>query len=88
MRLQGRRGVLGRTAAPQSLDQPVRRDHAVRLEEEHRQDYPLLRAAELDRLGPDQDLERAENTEIEGQEREATTLLRRCQPPVRPVSAS
>src|SRR4029453_8995530 len=62
--LQRLRRGLGRIALPDRVDQPVLRDDAVRLEEEHREQGPLLRPAEIEHLSGGRGLERAQDAEF------------------------
>ena len=56
---------LGRPLLPEVLDEPVARDDLVRVEEEDREQSPLLRASELERATLGADFEGPENQELE-----------------------
>lgn len=56
---------LWRRVAPDLIDQPVGRDDLIRVQEEQRENSPLLRAAERERSPIRSDLERAQDVEFE-----------------------
>ena len=55
----------GRPLAPELVDDPIARHDLVRVEQQQRQDRPLLRRPELDRHTLDHRLERAEKPELD-----------------------
>ena len=57
-------GVGGWTLPPELVDQTVRAERLVGVQQEQRQERPLLAAAERDRVALLEDLERAENAEV------------------------
>jgi hypothetical protein len=50
--------------SPQCLDQPIGRDDPIRVQEKHREERPLLGAADVDRPLVGDDLERPENPKL------------------------
>ena len=64
MHLHGLGGVGGWTLAPELIDQPVRAERLVEVQQQQRQQRPLLAAPERDRAALDEDLERTENAEV------------------------
>jgi len=56
---------LGRRLAPELVDQPRRRDDAVRVEQQERKHRPLLGGAQLEPAAVAPDLERPEQQELE-----------------------
>ena len=63
--LERRRRGRGRIVLPQRLEETVGRDDPSRLEQQHREQRALLRAAELDRLSVSTGLERTEDGEFD-----------------------
>ena len=57
-------GVRRWTLAPELVDQPVRAERLVGVQQQQRQQRPLLAPAERDRAALVEDLERAENAEV------------------------
>ena len=57
-------GSRRRSLAPQVVDDPVGRDHLARVEQQKREERPMLRAAELNLPTFVDDLERSEHTKI------------------------
>jgi hypothetical protein len=64
--LQRLRRRLGRLVVPERVDQTVRGDGPVPLQEERGEQRPLLRAAQLERAAVVEDLERAQDAEFHG----------------------
>ena len=54
----------GRLVAPEQVDEPVRRDDRVRVEQQHREEGALLRPSQLHSLFAVEYLERPENPEL------------------------
>ncbi len=63
--LEGRGCRRGRALPPEVVDQAVSRDDRVAIEEEQRQQEPLLVTAQPQRLTREQDFERSEDAELE-----------------------
>ena len=58
-------GLRGRAAVPEVLDQAIARDDLVGVQEEQREQPPLLGGAERDRTTLVDDLERPEDAELQ-----------------------
>jgi hypothetical protein len=55
----------GSRLAPEQVDQPVCRDRLARMQQQDRQQCPLARAAERDRLALRVDLERSQDAKVQ-----------------------
>jgi hypothetical protein len=64
---------LGRLDAPQAVNEPVHGDDPVQIEQEQREQRPLLRRAQRNGLFPVHDLERAEDPIFHGRAERSTS---------------
>ena len=85
MRLERRGRVLGRIVAPELVDEPVRRDHLVGVEQQQHQHPALAGPAEVQRRPVEPRLQRAEDAEVALAAQAATVTPTR---PVRALSAA
>ncbi len=63
--LERRRGRVRRRAVPELVDQPIARDDPVRVQQQQREQCPLLRAAESHQLAVLRRFERAEDPKLD-----------------------